>query len=59
MFMKNENEKKGLFERLVGSKRAKKSSCCCSFEIEELPEKTTDIEDSKDTLKSKRKSCCN
>jgi len=36
--MNEENKKKGLFERLFGSKKAKKGSCCGSFEIEELPE---------------------
>lgn len=38
--MKNENEKKGLFDRLNGIKKTKKSSCCGSFEIEEIPKKT-------------------
>lgn len=45
--MKKENEKKGLFERLIGSKKDKKSSCCCSFQIEELPDKNVDNKDSK------------
>lgn len=33
--MKNDNEKKGLFDRLNG--KAKKSSCCCNFELQEIP----------------------
>ena len=40
--MKNENGKKGLFDRLNGNKKTKKSSCCCNFEIEEIPEKNDD-----------------
>jgi len=54
--MKNENGKKGLFERLFGSKKDKKGSCCGNFHIEELPEENTD---SKDSPKSKNNSCCN
>ena len=36
--MENENEKKGLFARLTGTKKPKKSACCCNFEVEEIPE---------------------
>lgn len=35
-------EKKGLLERLSGGKKSKNSSCCCSFEIKELPEENND-----------------
>jgi len=41
--MKNEDEKKGLFGRLIGGKKAKKSSCCCDIEFEELPDETKDV----------------
>lgn len=36
--MENTNEKKGLFERLTGGNKSKKSSCCSNFEIEEIPD---------------------
>ena len=35
MDKENNNEKKGLFERLIKVTKPKKSSCC-SFEIEEI-----------------------
>jgi hypothetical protein len=47
--MQNKIEKKGLFKLLRG-KQSKKSSCCGSFEVEEIPE-----EEIKKTTKS---SCC-
>ena len=41
--MKNENEKKGLFSRLIGPKKGGgKNSCCCNFEIEEIKEDDKD-----------------
>jgi len=40
--MKNEDEKKGLFGRLIVGKKVKKSSCCCNIEFEELPDETED-----------------
>lgn len=58
MFMKNENEKKGLFERLAGSRKAKKSSCCCNIEVEEIPEENADNKDEKECCKEKGNSCC-
>ena len=54
--MKNGNEKKGLFERLTGKKKVKKSSCC-DFQIEELPEEN-DNKEPKDSSNSKKDSCC-
>jgi len=45
--MKNENEKKGFFERLTGVKKDKKSSCCGSFRIEEITDKSDDEKKSK------------
>jgi len=57
--MGNEKEKKGLFERLTGSKKAKKGSCCGSFEIEELPAKKEDNTNGKTPKKDKKgNSCC-
>lgn len=55
--MKNENEKKGLLERLLGSKKAKKGSCCC-IQLEELPEENTDNRDQKTEEKDNCSSCC-
>lgn len=53
--MTQENEKKGLFQRLTGINNTKKSSCC-SIELEEIPEK---IIGKKDTEKKEKKnSCC-
>ena len=56
--MKNENEKKGFFERLFGSKETKKCSCCCNFEVEELPEENTDDKNEKESSKDEGNSCC-
>lgn len=56
--MKNENEKKGLFEWLAGSKKTKKSSCCGSFQIEEIPEENNDNKSEKKSAKDKGNSCC-
>lgn len=49
--MEIEKEKKGLLARLVKSKKDKKSSCCCDFEIEEIKDEekleanTADLKD--------------
>lgn len=56
--MKNENKKKGLFERLMGNKKAKKSSCCGSIELEEIPEENTDNKNEKLPKEEKGNSCC-
>ena len=56
--MKSENEKKGLFESLVGKKKAKKSCCCGSFEIEEIPEENIDDKKEKTPKQEKSNSCC-
>ena len=45
--MENKNEKKGLFARLTGTKKPKKSACCCNFEVEEIPEEQKDQVDKK------------
>lgn len=58
LFMQNQNEKKGLLNRLTAGKKAKKSSCCCNFEIEEIPEEKTEKETQKPTEKGKGGSCC-
>lgn len=36
--MSNDKEKKGLFGRLLTPKKDKPGSCCCGFEIEEIPD---------------------
>lgn len=56
--MKNENEKKGLFDRLNGNKKTKKSSCCCNFKVEEIPEEKNDNKGEDKSQKGKGNSCC-
>lgn len=60
--MKNENEKKGLFARIIGGKKAKTGSCCGSFEVEEIPNESEINKDSKNSIignkKVKKSSCC-
>lgn len=58
--MKNENEKKGLFERLTGfkKKKNKKKSCCCNFEIEEIPEENDNKNEKEVPTEEKGNSCC-
>jgi len=55
--MENIKEKNGIFNVLKGKKKDKKSSCCCSFEIEELPEDKND-NNTKDSPKLKDNSFC-
>ncbi len=55
--MKNANEKRGLFERLTGIKKGKKSSCCCNFKIEEIPPDPANSKPN-DQSNVKDKSCC-
>ena len=57
--MKNGNEKKGFFERLIGGNKTKKNSCCCNIEIEEIPEERSADKDPKDPPKPPKNSCCN
>ncbi len=57
--MKNENEKKGFFARLTENKEAKKSSCCCNVELEEIPDENNDNQSDKKSLTEKGNSCCN
>lgn len=52
--MPQENEKKGLFQRLKGSSKPKKTSCCC-IELEEIPEDKTE---DKEIKKGNKGSCC-
>ena len=56
--MKNENEKKGLFARIVENKKTKKSSCCCNFEVEEIPKENNDNKSEEKSPKDKGNSCC-
>jgi len=51
--MENKKEKKGLFQRLMRSKKVKKSPCCGGFEIEEIPEENSDTDNEKKTIKDK------
>lgn len=60
--MSSENEKKGLFGRLLGTKKPEKSSCCGSFRIEAIPDDEADEKPNageKDkNEKGKDSSCC-
>ena len=56
--MKSENEKKGLFARLTESKKSKKSSCCGSFEVEEIPDENDNKKDKETSKESDGNSCC-
>lgn len=56
--MKNEGTKKGLFARLTGRNKAKKSPCCGNFVLEEIPEEDKKNEGVEDSPKDKRNSCC-
>ena len=56
--MKNENEKKRLFARLNENKKTKKSSGCCNFEVEEIPEEDKEKENEKKPQKGTGNSCC-
>lgn len=47
-------EKKGLFQRLTGNNKIKKNSCCCSIELEEIPEENNE----KNEIKNDKKSQC-
>ena len=51
-------EKKGLFARLVENMKTKKSSCCCNFEVEEIPEENNDNKSEEKSTKDKGNSCC-
>ena len=55
--MNNENEKKGLFERLIGGKKEKKKTCCCNCEVEEIPEEK-DINKKNAAPKEGKGNCC-
>jgi len=51
--MENKKEKKGLFQRMMGRKKAKKSPCCGGFEIEEIPEENADTDNEKKAKEDK------
>jgi hypothetical protein len=53
--MTEKNEKKGLFQRLTAFSKPKKNSCCCSIELEEIPEEKNEKNEIK---KEKKSSCC-
>jgi hypothetical protein len=56
--MKEENEKRGLFERISLKGKPKKSSCCCNVELEEIPEAEVGKEDQQKEKKDGGNSCC-
>lgn len=58
MIMKNEDEKKGLFENLTEKKKTRKSSCCGSFETEEISENDIDYKNEKTLKQENGNSCC-
>lgn len=50
--MKNENDKKGFFERLFESIKVGKASCSCgNCDIEDFPDESEICNDSKDSIK--------
>ncbi|HRX22156.1 MAG TPA: hypothetical protein P5273_10600 [Syntrophomonadaceae bacterium] len=55
--MKNENEKKGLFAKLIDLKKPKQNSCC-SFELEEIPEDEKEKGTDKNSKDKDGNSCC-
>ncbi len=52
-----ENEKKGLFAKLLKSKKDKKCSCCGGFEIEEINDEEN-VATEKDAKPKDKDSCC-
>lgn len=60
--MKIDNDKKGFFTRLIRDKKGKSGSCCCSVELEEIPDGSGNDKDGKSSLHStrsaKKGSCC-
>ncbi|WP_353852689.1 hypothetical protein [Dehalobacter restrictus] len=55
--MKNEEGKKGLFGRIIGSNKSKKDPCCCNFELEEIPQEN-DEQSGEQAKKDEGNSCC-
>jgi hypothetical protein len=56
--MKNQNEKKGFFSRLVGSKKDQKSSCCGNFRIEEIPKEQAENNKKSNDSSKVNNNCC-
>lgn len=56
--MENEKKKKGIFSRLTGGAKPKKSPCCGSFVIEEVPEGKKENEKDPKSPKDKKCPCC-
>lgn len=56
--MENEAKKPGLVEKLFGTKKEKKSSCCCNYTLEEVKEDKPENKDTKESQKPKKNSCC-
>lgn len=56
--MSPKNEKKGLFERLFGENKPKKTACCGNLEFEEIPEERVNDQDKKAPKEKSGCSCC-
>lgn len=56
--MENKKEKKGIFSRLTGGVKPKKSPCCGGFVIEEIPEGKKENEKKPHSPKDEKDSCC-
>ncbi len=56
--MENKKEKKGIFSRLTGGAKPKKSPCCGGFVLEEIPEEKKESGKEPHSPKDKNGSCC-
>ncbi|HPL98774.1 MAG TPA: hypothetical protein PLS45_02615 [Bacillota bacterium] len=56
--MSSENEKNGIFRRIIGSRKPPKSSCCCNVELEEMPEENADKDNDNKSSAGKDNQCC-
>lgn len=54
--MEKDNKKPGFFKKLAGIDKEKKGSCCCNFELEEVPEENAGTENPEPG--KKKTSCC-
>lgn len=56
--MSSENEKSGIFRRIIGSRKPPKNSCCCNVELEELPKENADTGNDNKSSTGKDNPCC-
>ncbi|OQB56434.1 MAG: hypothetical protein BWX98_01819 [Candidatus Aminicenantes bacterium ADurb.Bin147] len=56
--MENKKEKKGIFSRLTGGAKPKKSPCCGGFVLEEIPEEKKESGKEPHSPKDENGSCC-